>query len=116
MAISYTTQQALEIWRGALVAGVRSDVPDLTARQLAIMLTVYLEDPPHTVRGMSAQLGIAKSAVTRALDTLEKLGLLRRSTDPEDKRSVLLQRTVKGSVFLSEFADLVTNSINDITG
>lgn len=33
--------------------------------------------------------------------------MVRRKTDPEDRRSVLLQRTVKGSIFLREFAELV---------
>lgn len=109
---TFTTQQALDIWRGALVDGVRRDGPDLTARQLAILLSVYLTPPPHTVRGLSAELGIAKPAVTRALDTLSGLDYVRRMPDPDDKRSVNIKRTVKGSVFLSEYGELVTNSIN----
>ena len=31
--------------------------PDLTMRQAAILLTVYLEAPPHTVRGLAERLG-----------------------------------------------------------
>jgi DNA-binding MarR family transcriptional regulator len=38
------------------------------------------------------------------------LGLARRRRDDGDRRSVLVQRTVKGSVFLSEFADIVTHA------
>ena len=109
---TYSTQQALEIWRGALVEGVRRDSPDLTARQLAILLSVYLVPAPHTVRGLSAELGIAKPAVTRALDTLSSLDYVRRVPDPDDKRSINIKRTVKGSVFLTEYGELVTNSIN----
>jgi len=111
---TYTTQQALEIWRGALVEGVRRDSPDLTARQLAILLNVYLTAQPHTVRALSTDLGIAKPAVTRALDTLSGLEYIRRVTDPDDKRSVHIKRTVKGSVFLSEYGELVTDSINRV--
>ncbi len=111
MTISVTTQQALDIWRGALVDGVRGDKPDLSARQLALMLTVYLTDPPHTVRGLSKELGIAKPAVTRALDALERQDFVRRGPDPDDKRSIRINRTVKGSVHLTEFADFVSNSI-----
>jgi DNA-binding MarR family transcriptional regulator len=99
--------QALDLWRTVLVATVRSAGPDLSARQLAIVLTVYLTPPPHTVRGLAALLRISKPAVTRALDRLGMLGLARRRRDDTDRRSVLVQRTVKGSVFLSDFADAV---------
>jgi DNA-binding MarR family transcriptional regulator len=102
--------QALDLWRLVLVDTVRSDGPDLSARQLAIVLTVYLTPPPHTVRGLAALLGISKPAVTRALDRLGMLGLARRRRDDADRRSVLVQRTVKGSVFLSEFADAVAQA------
>ncbi|CAK0749493.1 DNA-binding MarR family transcriptional regulator [Azospirillaceae bacterium] len=98
---------ALGLWRKALVASVRRDGPDLSARQMALMLTVYLCDPPHTVRGLAAALNISKPAVTRALDRLSVLGYIKRKRDAEDKRNVLVQRTVSGSVFLSDFSELV---------
>ncbi|CAO3417800.1 MarR family transcriptional regulator [Azospirillum endophyticum] len=99
--------KALGLWRTALVASVRKDAPDLSARQLAILLQVYLTDPPHTVRGLASLLNISKPAVTRALDRLSVLGFVRRKRDAADKRNVLVQRTVKGSVYLSDFAELV---------
>ena len=109
-----SNQNALSLWSGALAESVRDAGPDLSARQMAILLQVYLAPPPHTVRGLSAQLAVSKPAVTRALDTLSKLGFVRRAPDPQDKRSILVQRTVKGSVFLSEFSDLVVASARPI--
>ncbi|NQW10351.1 MAG: MarR family transcriptional regulator [Alphaproteobacteria bacterium] len=102
--------RALNLWRTTTVASVRLDGPDLTARQMALLLTVYLTPPPHTVRGLAAALRISKPAITRALDRLSGLGYVRRRTDEADKRSVLVQRTVKGSVFLSEFGELVVEA------
>lgn len=102
--------RALGLWRTALVESVRQDGPDLSARQMALLLTVYLQDPPHTVRGLAAGLNISKPAVTRALDRLSVLGFVKRRRDEEDKRSVLVLRTVRGSVFLSDFADLVVRA------
>lgn len=99
--------KALGLWRTALVASVRQDGPDLSARQLAILLQVYLTDPPHTVRGLAATLNISKPAVTRAIDRLSVLNFVKRKRDLDDKRNVLVQRTVKGSVYLSDFAELV---------
>lgn len=107
MGESMTRRQAMGIWRDALSTSVRSQGPDLSARQMAIMLIVYSAPPPHTVRGLAASLSISKPAVTRALDTLSHLGLLKRKRDEADKRNVLVQRTITGSVFLSDFGDSI---------
>lgn len=107
MGFEMKAHQALDLWRHAIVESVRRDTPDLSARQMALLLTVYLTPPPHTVRGLAATLAVSKPAVTRALDRLAELGLIKRKVDDGDRRSVLVQRTVKGSVHLREFADLV---------
>ena len=107
MSLDLSTLQALDIWRRAGVASVRRDAPDLSARQMALLLSVYLTPPPHTVRGLAEHLNVTKPVITRAVDRLSELGMVRRKTDPDDRRSVLLQRTVKGSIFLREFAELV---------
>ncbi len=107
MALRITFDQALDIWRGAALEAVRSGRPDLTMRQMAIVLTVYLEVPPHTVRGLASALNIAKPAVVRALDRLEELDFVRRQEDPTDKRNVLIARTVAGSVYMRETGDLI---------
>ena len=107
MAAGFSTNQALQLWRGALTDSVRSDGPDLTARQMAILLTVYIEEPPHTVRGLAAALKISKPAVTRALDAMGRLDFIRRKRDETDRRNILVQRTVKGAVFLNDFSDII---------
>ncbi len=102
-----TANKALNIWRGAIVESVRRDSPDLSARQMAVLTTIYMQSAPHTVRGLAESLNVSKPAVTRALDRLSELGLVRRKPDEQDRRSVLIQRTVKGSVYLSEFGELI---------
>jgi len=104
---------ALDVWRQALVTTVRQDRPDLTARQLAVLLTVYMTAPPHTVRGLAMALNVSKPAVTRALDRLGSFGFVKRKQDEADKRNVLVQRTVKGSVYLSEFGEIVNRAMKD---
>ncbi|MBF0354001.1 MAG: MarR family transcriptional regulator [Alphaproteobacteria bacterium] len=113
MGIDLKPVQALDLWRGAIVESVRRDAPDLSARQMALLLTVYLTSPPHTVRGLALSLNISKPAVSRALDRLGDLGLVKRKLDETDRRSVLVQRTVKGSVFLREFGDIVVSAASD---
>ncbi len=97
----------LDIWRRAIVDSVRRDAPDLSARQMAVLLSVYMTPPPHTVRGLAEILNVSKPAITRALDRLGEYRLARRKSDARDRRSVLVQRTVRGSVYLSEFAEII---------
>lgn len=102
-----TQQQALELWRQTVVASVRGDSPDLSARQIALLLCVYLVDGAHTVRGLAKDLKISKPAVSRALDRLGELSYIRRERDELDRRNVLVQRTPEGSSFLVDYANLV---------
>jgi DNA-binding MarR family transcriptional regulator len=108
--------QALALWHRVLVVGLNRSLPDLTTRQFALFLEVYLAPPPHTVRGLAKTLNMSKPAVTRAVDRLERLEFVRRRTDEQDKRSVLVQRSVKGSVFLREFADMAAEAARNLTG
>lgn len=114
MPVFLSQDDALSLWREALCSSVRDDGPDLSARQMAILLTVYTLAPPHTVRGLSESLNISKPAVSRALDRLGTLGYIRRRRDDYDRRSVQVQRTVRGAVFLSEFADIVSRAGRDL--
>jgi DNA-binding MarR family transcriptional regulator len=90
------------ILRDTVVSLVRREGPDLTARQLAVLLICYLEEGPHTVRGLAARLEVAKPAITRALDRLEDLQLARRLQDPRDRRSIIVARTADGEAFMGQ--------------
>ncbi len=46
------------ILRDTIIGTVRRDGPDLSARQLAVLLITYLEPGPHTVRGLAARLDV----------------------------------------------------------
>lgn len=102
MASQMTSEDLVGILRDTIVALVRRDGVDLSARQLGVFLTCYLSEGAHTVRGLANQLNVSKPAITRALDRLSDLDLARRKVDPSDRRSVLVQRTTKGSSFLRE--------------
>ncbi len=107
MAASSATEQLLNVLRDTIVALVRRDGPDLSARQLGVFLTVYLTEGPHTVRGLAAELNVSKPAITRALDRLGELDLARRKVDPSDRRSVIVQQTTKGAAFLRELRKIM---------
>ncbi len=95
-------RDALELLRNVMVRSVREQGPDLTARQLGVLLIVALEAGPHTVRGLAERLNVAKPAVTRALDALARHDFVRRRPDEDDLRSVFVERTPSGTGFLRE--------------
>ena len=71
--------------------------PDLSMRQMCVLLRVYTLDEPQTVRGMAAELNVSKPAITRALDRLSQLDLIQRRGDPADRRSIFVARTTHGN-------------------
>ncbi len=105
-----STDQLVGVLRDTIVALVRRDGPDLSARQFSVFLTCYLQDGAHTVRGLAAELNVSKPAITRALDRLSELDLARRKVDPADRRSVLVQRTLKGAAFLRDLRSIMTEA------
>ncbi len=86
---------------------VRDDAPDLTVRQAAILLTIYLDPPPHTVRGLAAKLNVTKPVITRALDTMGAMKLVSRHRDELDKRNVLIKRTIEGALYVERLGDAI---------
>src|SRR6201996_2720847 len=107
-------RRGLEVLRQTVVALVRREGPDLSARQLGVFLTCYLEEEAQTVRGLAAKLNISKPAITRALDRLTEFDLVRRKSDPSDRRSVLVQRTAAGMAFLREMRTILRDAASTL--
>ena len=107
MPIELTASQALGLWHRCALEQVRLDEGDLTLRQMAILLHIYLVPPPHTVRALAATLGVTKPVITRALDTMGEIGLVDRVRDETDRRNVLIKRTVAGALYLEKLGDLI---------
>ena len=107
MSTTETPDALAAILRNTMIELVRSEGPDLSARQFGVFLICYLEPQAQTVRGLAERLGISKPAVTRALDRLSELDLAARKDDPADRRSVLVQRTPGGAAFLREVRSIL---------
>jgi DNA-binding MarR family transcriptional regulator len=103
------TSQALRLWHQVHLGLVRDGEHDLSARQTTILLTIYLELPPHTVRGLAEKLNVTKPVITRALDSMGKAGLVTRKRDEFDKRNVIIQRTVKGALAVEKLGDTIVH-------
>lgn len=110
---SSKTMRALAFWHAVNASSLRKMPLDLSSRQNAVLLSVYLAGQLHSIKTLSEELAISKPAICRAIDTLEKAKLVKRVRDKGDKRNVYLQRTVKGSVYLSEFADIILSKLKE---
>jgi DNA-binding MarR family transcriptional regulator len=106
MPVELRASQSLRLWHDVNLDLVH-DGNDLSARQVAILLTIYLENPPHTVRGLARKLQVTKPVITRALDTMGKLDLVSRRRDEMDRRNVIIQRTVAGALAVERLGDSI---------
>lgn len=106
--------EALQLWHRVNLGSVLAAQPDLTTRQTALLMCVYLEEGPHTVRSLARQLNVTKAVITRALNTLGGYGFISRGVDLRDKRSVLIKRTGVGARYLSDFADRLQVEANTL--
>jgi len=114
MSVTLRPSQALKLWHDVMLDQVRDGAQDLTARQTAILLTIYMEAPPHTVRGLAKKLGVTKPVITRALDTMGKMDLVTRRRDDVDRRNVLIQRTVTGALYVEKLGDMVIGRCREL--
>jgi DNA-binding MarR family transcriptional regulator len=106
MPVELRAYQSLKLWHDVHLDLVHEG-EDLSSRQMAILLTIYLEAPPNTVRGLARKLGVTKPVITRALDTMGKLDLVARQRDEADRRNVIIQRTVAGALAVERLGDII---------
>ena len=99
--------QLLDIFHRTICLAVKANTPDLSARQLAIILSITLDPGMHTVRGLALKLNISKPAISRSLDRLYDLGLAGREPDPRDRRSVLVVPTAAGVAHVAELRSML---------
>ena len=104
---SFSTMDALALWYYVSLRGMKELDIELSSRQTSVLMHVYLFDGPHTIKSLFDSLGMSKAAICRAIDQLSALNLLKRKKDADDKRNVFINRTTHGSVFLSDFADII---------
>ena len=114
MAVELRPAQALRLLRDFSLWLVTDASPDLSTRQFAILLTIYLDPPPHTVRGLAAKLLVTKPVITRVLDSMGKLDLVTRRRDEVDRRNVVIGRTVKGALYVEMLGELMSRNAEEL--
>ena len=77
---------------------------DLTARQHAILMAIKYIDAPANPTQIADWVDRNLNSITLIVDRMEKNGLVRRTRDPEDRRSFRLVVTEKGEEYLKRSA------------
>ena len=71
---------------------------NLDRGEFDVIVTLFREGPPFKMNPtvIFKSLMISSGGLTARLDRLEKMGLIRRDSDPEDRRGILVELTAKG--------------------
>jgi DNA-binding MarR family transcriptional regulator len=91
---------------------------DLTARQAAAILAL-VEEPGATLSRLAEHLGADQATASALVDRLLAAELVRRETDPADRRRAMLHPTEKALKLAKAIAEArrtVEESIRDVLG
>lgn len=83
------------------------------------MLRAVIDQPGLVQSELADKMLIARPTATRALDGLERLGLIRRQAGEADGREVMVHPTEKGAAFqpgLNEASGAVTKRLKRLLG
>ena len=86
-----------------------ADLSGAAAEALAI-----LEDQPLPPHVISERMLLTSGSMTSLLDTLEKRGLVRRRTHPDDRRKLLVEVTEAGRSVLDQMLPRVHAFCNEV--
>ncbi|HEX3748943.1 MAG TPA: MarR family winged helix-turn-helix transcriptional regulator [Streptosporangiaceae bacterium] len=97
--------------RGALCAPVIAVAPPGVDTQTYPLLNTLATTGPVTVARLAEQVGIDRSGTSRYADRLQEAGLLKRTTDPLDRRATLLSLTPKGTRVIGKLNATLTEHL-----
>lgn len=72
------------------------------ARQQRDLLEAVRSNAPATLKSVAARVGRGEPAVSRAVDSLVRAGLVDRTPDPDNRRRLALRLTEAGEAFLAQ--------------
>tara|TARA_Y100001968_G_scaffold59198_1_gene50260 strand:- start:181 stop:603 length:423 start_codon:yes stop_codon:yes gene_type:complete len=85
---------------------------DLTLSQS--LLLIYVPFEGITISDLSDKLGVDISTMTRNIQRIEKQGLIERSKNLDDKRSIKLNLSKRGKKIIALLNDDITNNLSPI--
>lgn len=92
--------------------GAQVDHLNITAVQ-AMVLNFLGEQDNITSHALGGRLQITSATMTGILDRLEKMELIERAPNPDDRRAILVRLTPKGSIYANEIKELYVSANNE---
>jgi len=89
-------------WRLALIVNPKLRAARLNTLKMGILVVVYGEEEPQTVKNLATRLFVSAPAISRSLDNLEHSKLIKRLRDKKDHRVVRIQRTRQGLELMAD--------------
>ena len=93
--VSLALMQLLPSIRNFLHDGLKKGESRLPRSQISLLMVLVIEGS-QTMTDLHELLGIEKGSVTSVVDTLIDKGFVKRASDAEDRRKVLVSVTPKG--------------------
>jgi DNA-binding MarR family transcriptional regulator len=78
-----------------------ADGPSMTATQRIALIEISEADPLR-LNDLAARIGSSAPTASRAVDALDELGLVTRTTDADDRRAVRIELTEAGRRLVDE--------------
>jgi DNA-binding MarR family transcriptional regulator len=86
----------------------------LTPAQERALRVLTRSDEPLRMTELADRLGIVPRSVTTVADALEEAGLVRRETDPRNRRAIRLHLTERGSAFRDDMREARRRAAEDL--
>jgi DNA-binding MarR family transcriptional regulator len=83
------------------ISGGPHEGPPMTATQ-RLALFELIDAGPLRLNDLAARMGTTPPTASRAVDTLDELGMVERTSDPTDRRALQIQLTASGRQAVEE--------------
>jgi DNA-binding MarR family transcriptional regulator len=78
------------------------------------LLNLRHADEPLRMSDIAERLVLSRGGTTKVIDRLEEAGLVDRSTDPTDRRALIVAATAEGIAMLDKTLPIVDEALQDL--
>jgi DNA-binding MarR family transcriptional regulator len=87
---------------------------DLDRPAMSVLVTLKMSDRPLRVGEIAERMQVVGPHVTRQMNELERRGLARRVTDPDDQRARLIELTSEGAAAAERYLRTILGWFTDV--
>ncbi len=99
-----------------IISGIQLDFlaqREVTQRQMVLLIAIHTQGR-CTMSTLARRLHVSMPTVTGLIDRLTNAGYVRRVSEPEDRRHVVVTLTAKGQDFIRQFQEAIRRRWDDV--